>query len=285
MQAASKVLAVTAIALATSQVHASQLQYWSQNGFTQMAYMPGVVQEAHLDTKLSDTQPERFKAQGLYYKRENNILTIGLQTGFNLKTGIEKDLRGKSIYAGDIALSFGDKGVPAQQKPLSQKDYNYGVNFGLTQQNYFRSRNGSPTLTQNSKKYFTKDEGLYSVNQWNTETYYRTVAYATESNLNDLAPGNKKVGGGLLSNESHDEGSTFARIVAIDLNKVKDADGKTIGNSELRLHAYWTMSCGNDNIWGDAHIPAAVPVPAAAWLLGSGLLGLVGLKRKKKAEA
>ena len=28
--------------------------------------------------------------------------------------------------------------------------------------------------------------------------------------------------------------------------------------------------------------PAAVPVPAAVWLFGSGLLGLVGIARRKK---
>jgi hypothetical protein len=31
--------------------------------------------------------------------------------------------------------------------------------------------------------------------------------------------------------------------------------------------------------------PSAVPVPAAAWLFGSGLLGLVGVARRKKANA
>jgi len=32
-------------------------------------------------------------------------------------------------------------------------------------------------------------------------------------------------------------------------------------------------------------LPAAVPIPAAAWLFGSGLLGLVGVARRKKANA
>jgi hypothetical protein len=29
--------------------------------------------------------------------------------------------------------------------------------------------------------------------------------------------------------------------------------------------------------------PAIVPIPAAAWLFGSGLLGLIGIARRKKA--
>jgi len=29
-------------------------------------------------------------------------------------------------------------------------------------------------------------------------------------------------------------------------------------------------------------VPAAVPLPAAAWLFGSGLLGLIGVARRKK---
>lgn len=34
----------------------------------------------------------------------------------------------------------------------------------------------------------------------------------------------------------------------------------------------------------DEETPPAVPVPAAAWLLGSGLLGLVGVARRKTAN-
>lgn len=51
-----------------------------------------------------------------------------------------------------------------------------------------------------------------------------------------------------------------------------DANG-----GELGLH--WTMACSNDVIEGA--VPSAVPVPAAVYLFGSGLLGLAGIARRK----
>ena len=41
----------------------------------------------------------------------------------------------------------------------------------------------------------------------------------------------------------------------------------------------WSKSWSDKNVNGTA----VIPVPAAAWLLGSGLLGLVGVAKRKKA--
>ncbi len=43
----------------------------------------------------------------------------------------------------------------------------------------------------------------------------------------------------------------------------------------------WGMTCANDAIEGSV---STVPVPAAAWLFGSGLLGLVGVARRRKVS-
>lgn len=51
------------------------------------------------------------------------------------------------------------------------------------------------------------------------------------------------------------------------------------GNTYLNLH---TQTFGGGEIRGQL-VAAPVPVPAAAWLLGSGLIGLMGVASRKKA--
>jgi len=61
-------------------------------------------------------------------------------------------------------------------------------------------------------------------------------------------------------------------------------------NSENAL-GLWTLTFGDTagadplslNSWGLDITTSVVPVPAAAWLFGSGLLGLVGVARRKKS--
>jgi len=61
----------------------------------------------------------------------------------------------------------------------------------------------------------------------------------------------------------------------IDLAGTNLLDG-----SELALR--WEFTCANDVIEGAVAVPS-VPVPAAVWLFGSGLIGLVGFARRRKS--
>jgi hypothetical protein len=66
-------------------------------------------------------------------------------------------------------------------------------------------------------------------------------------------------------------------------NTQADGSGDTVNTGTFRAGDYYdgtTDTFYNIGIKGEC--TSCVPVPAAAWLLGSGLLGLVGLKRKRQ---
>jgi len=46
------------------------------------------------------------------------------------------------------------------------------------------------------------------------------------------------------------------------------------------ISTYLTMACVNDEALVDMHVPPAVPIPAALWLFGPVLLGMMGIRRK-----
>ena len=62
------------------------------------------------------------------------------------------------------------------------------------------------------------------------------------------------------------------------VNFYLDLTGTSLLGTDIAVH--WGMTCANDVIEGE--VPA-VPVPAAVWLFGSGLLGLVAVARRKVA--
>ncbi len=59
-------------------------------------------------------------------------------------------------------------------------------------------------------------------------------------------------------------------------------DGATWGG-DVMTPSGGTAATYNATISGVANAPSAVPVPAAVWLFGSGLMGLVGVARRRKA--
>jgi hypothetical protein len=64
------------------------------------------------------------------------------------------------------------------------------------------------------------------------------------------------------------------------------ASGWTVlsGDASPLYNNTWDQAMGkNYNVWireTTTPVPSPVPIPAAVWLLGSGLLGLVGIRRR-----
>ena len=56
-------------------------------------------------------------------------------------------------------------------------------------------------------------------------------------------------------------------------------------NANFDIMSMHVTGCTDTGTGTDACQVAAVPVPAAVWLFGSGLLGLVGIARRKKRSS
>ena len=82
------------------------------------------------------------------------------------------------------------------------------------------------------------------------------------------------------------QSQNFLKLV--NVSESLNANGELLLSGDLQVTGLWALltQMNTSAIVGSIHLaPAPVPVPAAVWMFGSGLLGLLGVARKKATAA
>jgi len=222
---------------------ASVLDFWAADGWTVLDAEDGVGAGGYVGPGWGG---QAFDAEYLFYKVEGTVLSLGLQTGFDLADGSQY-YGGHWYYAGDLALAF------------NGGSYNYAVDFGLVTKDYHGTDNvGIGSGNQDAA-------GLYKVTEWNND-----LAFAVSSPFAmDEGSLVTSLTGASNGAEVKADGLSYYRTASFDLAAL----GFGVGD----MSAHWTMSCGNDVVEGSA----TVPEPSALLLMAGGLFGLIGGRKLK----
>jgi hypothetical protein len=128
------------------------------------------------------------------------------------------------------------------------------------------------------------DDFSYSVYSLNADSVLLTTWFNPENISSD--PWRYVSGGTLVTTGNIDYYSGLSDAAAgglstIDNSFTHNAFEVDLGflPSDIDFQVHFTMGCGNDNLMGNGTTP--VPEPATMLLLGTGLLGIAGVGRKK----
>ncbi len=86
---------------------------------------------------------------------------------------------------------------------------------------------------------------------------------------------------GLLSDAGPDFSDGEPSLLAFSIGRRFNVQPNEV---DFRVSGFGSYRGTNEEIWLVRDSVSAVPVPAAAWLFGSGLIGLVGMSRRKKNQ-
>lgn len=203
-----------------------------------------------------------------------------------------------AVCAGAIAFSasqaanaaFVISGGSSESLPISANDFN-GDLQGL----------GFSQMTSSGAQLSVDQDGFVTfyyiaAESWYNNSFHTASGSMTEAddafNFNGYDSITINVSAGELLDFSFQSANASA-LTPVDNSSGTNLEGLGImtGDSELNSLEQLVLAYNDNRISGDADYDdmlvradfSAVPVPAAAWLFGSGLLGLIGAARRRKA--
>ncbi len=251
--------------------------FWQTDGWTMFADDDGIVGPGG--------GGQKFDAEYLFYKYNatTNDLSIGLQTGFDIKDGhYYSSNYNDDFYAGDLALSF-DGNVVLGDTRVTNNSYEYAVDFGL----YTEDSTGQKVYSYMSGGSNGIDSaGLYRVGGWDNDISFSSSSpFAMDwgNKITSLSMNDKGAGWVQRLDDASKYNKSFYRQVTFNL------DGITGLSDNFTVDAHWTMSCGNDAINGSIQLAqntggsTPVPEPSILALFGIGAVGIfsAGWRRRK----
>ena len=218
----------------------------------------GLLEDEEVEPGMATGQPWDVEA---FFLDDKDVLS--LVGGYDFKNGYRGTIGGDIFIAVDEVPDYGVVNIGSGNGPTVVNNtfgYDYAIQLvfnenGVSGTYNVYSLSSSSTVTVELQE----NEGS---NPWKYNAggiYLGSASFTYTTGLSDAAVG------GLLGGEHN-------QISGIDLSFIGT-------NKEIWTH--YTMECGNDNLMGHGVV---VPEPGSLMMLGSGLLGLLGLSffRRKR---